>query len=191
MTSYRDAQSRTARARTGYAARVHARLPVAVAAVFLTLCSCSTVPQRGATGRIVDERDTGAAVRVLRLEGMEVLVSREGRPYPPYLLDLKAFPREDGARFGLVMVNPELRFTECRHIELLAGDASVPLRHIEYLHTRGNTGWFEGWWIDVGPESLAKLAATTRAGGRFCEAEVWLDEEQRALLKSFAVKVIP
>jgi hypothetical protein len=158
----------------------------------LALCACTTTThERGATGTIVDERKTGSAERVLRLEGMEVRVLREGEPYPPYLLDLKAFPTDDGVRIGVVMLNDELRFQECRRIELFADGVSVPLRRIQYLHTRGSTKWFEGWWIDVGPRSLAKLAAATKAGGAFCEAEMWLDEDQRALLKDFAVRALP
>lgn len=157
----------------------------------VAIVSCSTIPERGATGTLIDERETGSATRVLRLEGMEVLVFREGRPYPPYLLDLKLFPRDDGARLGVVMVNHELRFTECERVELLADGESLPLRRIEYMHTRGSDGWFEGWWIDVGPASLGKLAVATRAGGVFCEAEMWLDEDQRALLKDFTARVIP
>lgn len=122
---------------------------------------------------------------------MEVLVSHEGKPYPPYLLDLKAFPRDDGARIGVVMVNAELRYTDCQRIELFADDESVPIRRIEYLHERGNTGWFEGWWIDLSPEVLSRLATATRVGGIFCDAEMWLDKEQQAVLKDFVVKVIP
>lgn len=159
--------------------------------LLVALVGCATVPERGAVGRIIDERETDSAERVLRLEGMEVRVLREGEPSPPYLADVKAFPREDGVRFGLVMVNPELRFTECQRVELLADGESLPIRRIQYLHTRGNTSWFEGWWIDVGPRSLAKLAAATRAGGAFCDTEVWLDEDQRALLKDFAARALP
>lgn len=169
-------------------------VPNALLALFvalsLPLASCSSIPDRGETGSVIDERKTGSATRVLRLEGMEVIVLREGKPYPPYLLDLKAFPHEDGVRLGIVMVNDELRFGECQEIALFADDVSVPLRRVEYLHTRGNERWFEGWWIDVGYESLAKLAAATRTGGTFCEAEMWLDEDQRALLKDFAVRII-
>lgn len=158
--------------------------------VSLALLGCESVPDRGDPGTVVDVREMGSAERILRLEGMEVLVSREGKPYPPYLLDLKALPREDGTRIGIVMINPELRFEACREIELFADEASVPLRGIEYQKSVGSDGWFEGWWIDVGSESLGRLAAARRAGGRFCEAEMWLDEEQMAVLKRFAVEVI-
>lgn len=157
----------------------------------LALSACVTAHRRGATGRIVDERKTGESERVLRLEGMEVAVTREGAPYPPYLLELKAFPSDDGVRLGVVMLNDEPRFHECRHVELFADGESVPLRRIRYLQSPGAEQWFEGWWIDVGPKSLAKLAAAVRAGGAFCEAEMWLDEPQRALFKDFAARALP
>jgi hypothetical protein len=160
-----------------------------LAAAFCAV-GCSTIPDKGSPGKVEELLNETTRARSFRLDGMTVLVTHDGKPFPPYEAEVRGLPRDWGGRLGFVMISPEPRFKECRQIELLADDTSVPVRDIEYQNTLGSEAWFEGYWIDVNAKSLGKMAGAKTAGARFCDAELFLDDEQMKVFRSFVSRVV-
>jgi len=162
--------------------------PIALA--LLALVACSTIPSKGDTGAVLRDEEGVARSSVWRVEGMTALLYQGDKPYPPYSVEVRIVGGTHMSRLGLILALDERRYDGCGELSLYADDVDLPIRGVEYASTASSNGWLEGWWLDVDVKTLAKLATGRASGGRFCDTEWRLDDDQRAVLRKFASKLV-
>ena len=169
---------------------VRMSLLAGVLAAPLTLAACSTIPSKGDTGAVQLDEEGAAKSAVWRIEGMTALLYRDDKPYPPYSVEVRMVGGTHMSRLGLILIVDERRYDSCGDLSLRADDVELPIRGVEYASTASSNGWLEGWWLDVDVKTLAKLATGRASGGRFCDTEWRLDDDQRAVLRKFTSKLV-